>query len=45
MFGREGANVAIYDANGQELHKQPEYDRYRSVYQEYTQYPKGYARA
>ncbi len=41
MFGREGANVAIYDANGQELHKQPgEYDRYRSVYQEYAQYPK-----
>jgi glutathionylspermidine synthase len=41
MFGREGANVAIYDANGQELHKQPgEYDRYRSVYQAYAQYPK-----
>jgi glutathionylspermidine synthase len=41
MFGREGANTIIYDAAGSILKEQPgEYDRYRSIYQEFATYPK-----
>lgn len=41
MFGREGANTVIYDAAGQILKEVPgEYDRYRTIYQEFAEYPK-----
>lgn len=41
MFGREGANTVIYDAAGKILHQTPgDYNRYRSVYQEFAHYPK-----
>ncbi|MDD5393813.1 MAG: glutathionylspermidine synthase family protein [Thiothrix sp.] len=41
MFGREGANTIIYDAAGSILKEQPgEYDRYRTIYQEFATYPK-----
>jgi glutathionylspermidine synthase len=41
MFGREGANTVIYDAAGKILREVPgEYDRYRTVYQEFAEYPK-----
>lgn len=41
MFGREGANTTIYDAAGKILHQTPgEYNRYRSIYQEFASYPK-----
>ncbi|MBU0656682.1 MAG: glutathionylspermidine synthase family protein [Gammaproteobacteria bacterium] len=40
MFGREGANTAIYDATGKILREIPgEYDRYRTIYQEFAAYP------
>lgn len=40
MFGREGANTVIYDAAGQILKEVPgEYDRYRTIYQEFAEYP------
>jgi glutathionylspermidine synthase len=41
MFGREGANTIIYDAAGKILREVPgEYDRYRTVYQAFAEYPK-----
>lgn len=40
MFGREGANTVIYDATGKILQAAPgEYDRYRTIYQAFAQYP------
>lgn len=41
LFGREGANTVVYDAAGQILQQTPgEYNRYRSIYQEFAAYPK-----
>lgn len=40
MFGREGANTVIYDAAGNILKSIPgEYDRYRTIYQAFADYP------
>jgi len=40
MFGREGANTIIYDAAGTILKEIPgEYDRYRTIYQAFAEYP------
>ena len=41
MFWREGANTAIYAANGQiEQATAGSYDRYRTIYQAFADYPK-----
>ncbi|UOG90987.1 MAG: glutathionylspermidine synthase family protein [Candidatus Thiothrix sulfatifontis] len=41
LFGREGANVSIYDATGKLLTQTSgEYDRYQTVYQAFAEYPK-----
>ncbi len=41
MFGREGANSIIYDAAGKVVQSVPgDYDRYKTIYQEFAQYPK-----
>lgn len=41
MFGREGANTTIYNANGSVMHSTSgEYDRYRTIYQAFADYPK-----
>jgi glutathionylspermidine synthase len=41
VFGREGANVKIVDANGSVLNEQGgEYGNYKRVYQEYVDLPK-----
>jgi glutathionylspermidine synthase len=40
MFGREGANTTIYNADGTIIQKRDgEYENYKSVYQEYTELP------
>lgn len=41
MFGREGANSIIYDAAGKVVQSVPgDYDRYKTIYQEFAHYPK-----
>ena len=41
MFGREGANTKILDADGNELeHTDGPYSNYKSIYQEYAEFPK-----
>ncbi len=41
LFGREGANVSIYDATGKLLTQTSgEYDRYQTIYQAFAEYPK-----
>ena len=41
MFGREGANTTIYNADGKVEHSIPGvYDRYRTIYQAFADYPK-----
>ncbi|MRI83406.1 MAG: glutathionylspermidine synthase [Nitratiruptor sp.] len=41
VLGREGANVRIFDANGQLIHETPgPYDHFPSIYQEYVELPK-----
>jgi glutathionylspermidine synthase len=41
MFGREGANTKIIDANGLiEQYQDGPYDNYKKVYQEYVEFPK-----
>lgn len=40
MFGREGANTAIFDAMGRILKEVPgDYDNYTKVYQEFAEFP------
>lgn len=41
VFGREGANVEILDANNEKLsYKEGPYSNYKKVYQEYVEFPK-----
>ncbi|MCW8838256.1 MAG: glutathionylspermidine synthase family protein [Thiovulaceae bacterium] len=41
MFGREGANTKIIDANGSVLSSTDgEYDNYKTIFQEYVEFPK-----
>ncbi len=41
MFGREGANSIIYDAASKVVQSVPgDYDRYKTIYQEFAHYPK-----
>lgn len=41
MFGREGANMDIVDANGNVTESTPgEYDHHKTIYQEYVEFPK-----
>jgi len=41
MFGREGANTKIFDKDGNLISKTDgEYDNYRSIFQEYIEFPK-----
>lgn len=40
VFGREGANTAIIDINGEILeHTDGPYDNYKKIYQEYVEFP------
>jgi len=41
VFGREGANTKIIDANGKVIEQvDGEYDNYKKIYQEYVEFPK-----